>query len=84
MIEKKTTTYSIIGSLGVHMLFTLGAGSFLMNINKNIQPPKTYKLEFVKRKVPPPIKKEKIRKNAAKSVGDILGKNINMSQFYCI
>ena len=62
MIEKKTTTYSIIGSLGVHMLFTLGAGSFLMNINKNIQPPKTYKLEFVKRKTPPPIKKEKIRK----------------------
>ena len=62
MIEKNTTTYSIIGSLGVHMLFTLGAGSFLMNINKNIQPPKTYKLEFVKRKTPPPIKKEKIRK----------------------
>ena len=44
------------------MFFTLGAGSFLLNINKNIQPPKTYKLEFVKRKAPPPIKKEKIRK----------------------
>jgi TonB family protein len=62
MIEKNTTTYSIIGSLGVHMFFTLGAGSFLMNINKNIQLPKSYKMEFVKRKEPPPVKKEKIRK----------------------
>ena len=62
MSGKNTTTYSIIGSFGVHMLFTLGAGSFLMNINKNVQPPKTYKLEFVKRKTPPPIKKVKIRK----------------------
>jgi TonB family protein len=62
MIEKNTTTYSIIGSLGIHMFFTLGAGSFLMNINKNIQLPKPYKLEFVKRKEPPPVKKEKIRK----------------------
>ena len=62
MIEKNTTTYSIIGSLGVHMFFTLGAGSFLMNINKNIQLPKPYKLEFVKRKKQPPVKKEKIRK----------------------
>lgn len=42
------------------MLFTLGAGSFLLNINKNIQTKKTYKLEFVKRKTPPPVKKEKI------------------------
>ena len=62
MIKKNTTTYSIIGSLGVHMFFTLGAGSFLMNINKNIQLPKPYKLEFVKRKEQPPVKKEKIRK----------------------
>jgi TonB family protein len=62
MIEKNTTTYSIIGSFGIHMFFTLGAGSFLMNINKNIQLPKPYKLEFVKRKEPPPVKKEKIRK----------------------
>ena len=54
--------YSVIGSLGVHMLFTLGAGSFLLNINNNIQEQKTYKLEFVKRKAPPPVKKEKIRK----------------------
>jgi TonB family protein len=62
MIEKNTTTYSIVGSLGIHMFFTLGAGSFLMNINKNIQLPKPHKLEFVKRKEPPPVKKEKIRK----------------------
>ena len=54
--------YSVIGSLGVHMLFTLGAGSFLLNINNNVQEQKTYKLEFVKRKAPPPVKKEKIRK----------------------
>lgn len=44
------------------MLFTLGAGSFLLNINNNVQQPKTYKMEFVKRKIPPPVKKEKIRK----------------------
>ena len=44
------------------MLFTLGAGSFLLNINNNVQEQKTYKLEFVKRKAPPPIKKEEIRK----------------------
>ena len=62
MIEKNTTTYSLIGSLGVHMFLTLGAGSFLMNINKNVQPPKTYKLEFIKRKTPPPVKKKEIRK----------------------
>ena len=54
--------YSVVGSLGVHMLFTLGAGSFLLNINNNVQEKKTYKLEFVKRKAPPPVKKEKIRK----------------------
>ena len=54
--------YSVVGSLGVHMLFTLGAGSFLLNINNNVQEQKTYKLEFVKRKAPPPVKKEKIRK----------------------
>ena len=62
MIEKNTTTYSLIGSLGVHMFLTLGAGSFLMNINKNVQPPKTYKLEFIKRKTPPPVKKKEMRK----------------------
>ena len=54
--------YSVVGSLGVHMLFTLGAGSFLLNINNNVQEQKTYKLEFIKRKAPPPVKKEKIRK----------------------
>ena len=62
MIDKNTTTYSIVGSLSVHMLFTLVAGSFLLNINTNIQPTKTYKLEFVKKKNPPPIKKKDIRK----------------------
>jgi TonB family protein len=62
MIKKNSTMYSVVGSLGVHMLFTLGAGSFLLNINNNVQQQKTYKMEFVKRKTPPPIKKEKILK----------------------
>jgi len=62
MTKNNSTTYSIVGSLGVHVLFTLGAGNFLMNINNNIQPQKTYQMEFVKRKAPPPVKKETIQK----------------------
>ena len=62
MMAKNTTTYSIVGSLGVHMLFTLGAGSFLLNINTNVEPKKTYKLEFIKKKNPPPIKNKEIKK----------------------
>ena len=62
MNKNNSTTYSIVGSLGVHVMFTLGAGSFLMNINNSVQPQKTYQLEFVKRKAPPPVKKETIRK----------------------
>ena len=62
MTKNNSTTYSIVGSMGIHVLFTLGAGSFLMNINNNLQPQKTYQMEFVKRKVPPPVKKETIRK----------------------
>ena len=62
MIRNNSTTYSIAGSLAVHVVFTLGAGSFLMNINNSVQPQKTYNLEFVKRKTPPLVKKEMIRK----------------------
>ena len=62
MTKNNSTTYSIVGSLGVHVMFTLGAGSFLMNINNSVQPQKTYQMEFVKRKAPPPVKKETIRK----------------------
>ena len=62
MTKNNSTTYSIVGSLGVHVLFTLGAGNFLMNINNSVQPQKTYQMEFVKRKAPPPVKKETIRK----------------------
>ena len=62
MTKNNSTTYSIVGSLGVHVIFTLGAGSFLMNINNSVQPQKTYQMEFVKRKAPPPVKKETIRK----------------------
>jgi len=62
MIQNNSTTYSIAGSLAVHVVFTLGAGSFLMNINNSVQPQKTYNLEFVKRKTPPLVKKEMIRK----------------------
>ena len=62
MIRNNSTTYSLAGSLAVHVVFTLGAGSFLMNINNSVQPQKTYNLEFVKRKTPPLVKKEMIRK----------------------
>ncbi|MEC7641844.1 MAG: energy transducer TonB [Nitrospinota bacterium] len=62
MTKNNSTTYSIVGSMGIHVFFTLGAGSFLMNINNNLQPQKTYQMEFIKRKVPPPVKKETIRK----------------------
>ena len=62
MTKNNSTTYSIVGSLGIHAMFTLGAGSFLMNINNSVQPQKTYQMEFVKRKAPPPVKKETIRK----------------------
>ncbi len=61
-IQKKSSMYPLVGSLGLHVLFTLGAGGFLLNLNKSIIEQKTYKLEFVKRKAPPPVKKEKIRK----------------------
>ena len=44
------------------MLFTLGAGNFLLNINNSVEPQKTFQIEFVKRKAPPPVKKETIRK----------------------
>ena len=62
MTKNNSTTYSIVGSLGIHAMFTLGAGSFLMNINNSVQPQKTYQMKFVKRKAPPPVKKETIRK----------------------
>ena len=62
MSKNNSTTYSIVGSLGVHVLFTLGAGNFLLNINNSVEPQKTFQIEFVKRKAPPPVKKETIRK----------------------
>ncbi len=62
MFKENSIVYSVVGSLGVHLLFTLGAGSFLLNINNSITSQKTYKLEFVKRKAPPPVKKEVIQK----------------------
>ncbi len=58
--QDKCTLYSVVGSLGVHLLFFMGAGSFLLSINKDLTPPKTYKLEFVKRKTP--VKKVEMRK----------------------
>ena len=62
MVQNKSTLYSLVGSLAVNMVLTMGAGSFLISINKSLATQKTYKLEFVKRKTPPPIKKKKIRK----------------------
>jgi len=44
------------------MMITMGAGSFLISINKSLATQKTYKLEFVKKKTPPLIKKKKINK----------------------
>lgn len=62
MIQNKSTLYSLAGSLAVNMMLTMGAGSFLISINKSLNTQKKYKLEFVKRETPPPIKKKKIRK----------------------
>jgi TonB family protein len=62
MIQNKSTFYSLAGSLAVNMMITMGAGSFLISINKNLATQKTYKLEFVKKKPPPLIKKKKINK----------------------
>lgn len=62
MLQDKSTLYSLVGSLAVNMMITMGAGSFLISINKSLATQKTYKLEFVKRKTPPPIKKKKILK----------------------
>jgi TonB family protein len=62
MIQNNSTLYSLVGSLAVNMMLTMGAGSFLISINKSLATQKTYKLEFVKRKTPPPIKKKKIHK----------------------
>ena len=62
MIQSKSRLYPLAGSLAVNMMFTMGAGSFLININKSLATQKTYKLEFVKRKTPPPDIKKKIRK----------------------
>ena len=66
MVQNKSTLYSLVGSLAVNMMLTMGAGSFLININKSLTTQKTYKLEFVKRKAPPPVKKKKIRKEVVR------------------
>ena len=66
MIHSKSTLYPLAGSLAVNMMLTMGAGSFLININKSLATQKTYKLEFVKRKTPPPVIKKKIRKEVVR------------------
>ena len=67
MIQNKSTLYSLVGSLAVNMMLTMGAGSFLISINKSLVTEKKYKLEFVKRDTPPPpIKKKKIRKEVVR------------------
>ena len=58
MIQNKSTLYSLAGSLAVNMMITMGAGSFLISINKNLATQKTYKLEFVKKEAPSPDQKE--------------------------
>jgi TonB family protein len=66
MIHNKSTLYPLAGSLAVNMILTMGAGSFLININKSLATQKTYKLEFVKRKTPPPVIKKKTRKEVVR------------------
>ena len=66
MIQDKSTLYSLAGSLAVNMMITMGAGSYLISINKSLVTQKTYKLDFVKRKAPPQIKKKKIRKEVVR------------------
>ena len=66
MIHSKSTLYPLAGSLAVNMMLTMGAGSFLININKSLATQKTYKLEFIKRKTPPPVIKKKIRKEVVR------------------
>jgi TonB family protein len=68
MVQNKSTFYSLAGSLAVNMMITMGAGSFLININKSLATQKTYKLEFVKKKTPPLIKKKKINKEIVRQV----------------
>lgn len=66
MIHNKSTLYPLAGSLAVNIMLTMGAGSFLISINKSLAAPKTFKLEFVKRKTPPPIIKKKIHKEVVR------------------
>ena len=68
MVQNKSTFYSLAGSLAVNMMITMGAGSFLVSINKSLATQKTYKLEFVKKKTPPLIKKKKINKEIVRQV----------------
>lgn len=68
MVQNKSTFYSLAGSLAVNMMITMGAGSFLININKSLATQKTYKLEFVKKKTPPLIKKKKINKEIVRQM----------------
>ena len=68
MVQNKSTFYSLAGSLAVNMMITMGAGSFLISINKSLATQKTYKLEFVKKKTPPLIKKKKINKEIVRRV----------------
>ena len=55
-----STSYSTIMSLGVHFIFVMFAGNYILSQDRLISPPdKTFKLEIVKRKLP--ILKKPIR-----------------------
>ena len=55
-----STSYSTIMSLGVHFIFVMFAGNYILSKDRLISPPdKTFKLEIVKRKLP--ILKKPIR-----------------------
>ncbi|MZH03519.1 MAG: energy transducer TonB [Nitrospinae bacterium] len=80
MFQDKSTLYSLVGSLAVNMVITMGAGSFLISINKSLATQKTYNLEFIKRKTPPPVKKPPPPIKKKKIHKEIVRKKIKVQQ----
>ena len=65
--SKTPTFYSIVGSLGFHLVFVVFAGHYIVSQERLVPPvKKTYKLEVIEKKKPPPVKKRQIRKMVEK------------------
>jgi|GEM_PF-1524187 len=61
------TTYSALGSIGVHLIFCMIAGSFYLSQDRPVPPrKKTIKLEVVNKI--PPLKKESIRETVRQRI----------------